>query len=179
MKHILVRCEHCGTEFWDSGPNRGYLGRVRGNYCPECRRVIENALETIPVRFEARWREVEDEEITYSSIEEKRKEIENREKGEITIVACVCMPYGMRSGEVVIINHVQYGLCVDKEGGEHVYVMSEYDKREESFTGKVWKTDYEDCTYRMMASLSCSAEEVVPIQIPVPMGDIFFFKYIR
>ena len=55
MQHYRLRCKHCGKEYtyctYGNGPKYGTQEGCSMEYCAECQKAIDKALEAIPRRY--------------------------------------------------------------------------------------------------------------------------------
>ena len=58
MEHLILRCNHCKKQYtyctYGNGPEYGTEKDCTKEYCAECANAINNALKSIPIRFEGR-----------------------------------------------------------------------------------------------------------------------------
>lgn len=77
MMHFMKRCKHCKTVYaWQASGNGCFHELNDETYCPDCKKIINEALKSVPQKFKSIF--VETDEVTYDYLKEKRAE---KEKG--------------------------------------------------------------------------------------------------
>lgn len=83
MMHYMKRCTHCKTVYAYQASGYGCHDPLNDDeYCPDCKKVIVDALKDVPKKFDSTW--VETNEVTYDFLkEERRKKEEEYEKRDV------------------------------------------------------------------------------------------------
>jgi rubredoxin len=75
MMHLIKRCRHCKTVYTWQASGEGCFNELNDEtYCPDCKKVIIEALKSVSQKFKKVW--VETDEVTYDYLKEKRAEKE-------------------------------------------------------------------------------------------------------
>lgn len=68
----MHRCVHCGTPYMYYASGGMLPAHNDDKLCPPCKKVVEDALKGVPVRFERRW--IPTDEYSREQIEEHQKD---------------------------------------------------------------------------------------------------------
>ncbi len=152
MQHLKLRCKHCQKEYtyctYGNGPEFGTEEGCSMDYCAECQKAIDEALEKIEVKFCPKFKEIKDATLFIPLFREIKNGAESRflnGKGGLTAMQIYA------SGEYDNIDEythsgITYRVEYNDDTPEdvHVSIETEYDLRNKIFTGKPWLTDKED-----------------------------------
>jgi len=187
MQHCILRCRHCNKEYtyctYGNGPEYGTEEGCSREYCAECQKAIDKALEPIKKKFEPRLKEINDPELLEKL--NLLKELHPDDNGGLGI--CIYEP---ENSDYDIIETYYYSGRKYKvkyydghEGDKHLFAYAEYDLINKCFTDKLWRYKETD-SYRRernfckdMADsfrmLSLSAAQ----KLPQPTGEIFWMNF--
>ena len=174
MKSWFVRCAHCGVEYlYHTHEN---VSRFSKEYCRDCCTLLENALESVPVRFKAGWEEIEYDNNHRTKISEALKRIGESEDENAVLVCSPIqwLPSDMESGYIIETSFVRYAVCKDDEGKEHLFHWGEYDLLEEKFSGKEWNVGGGERKYQMYKSFHFKSYDVCENSLPKPYGVLLY-----
>ena len=77
--HRVSECRHCGVPYSFQASGHGCNTELNdGTYCPDCKKVVLEALTQVPKKCERRW--VDSKEYTLPELEEIEKRNEERAK---------------------------------------------------------------------------------------------------
>lgn len=80
MMHITKRCRHCNTVYSFQASGEGCFHELNDEtYCPDCKKVVNEALKSIPQKYKSVF--VETDEVTYDYLKEKRAEQDKNNNG--------------------------------------------------------------------------------------------------
>lgn len=154
MRIALKRCSHCQAVYecllsgWDPDAHKD------GRYCPDCKDVVNKALEALPVRYECRYFKVEDvpaySDVTRAHIEEWEAALVERRKTELVAQRIWPSLYNLETGDSQSIRlvvatsgpHTGTGFRVSswKQNPEYVIEIGmEWDTKTHEPIG-VWKS---------------------------------------
>lgn len=81
MEHWILRCKHCRKEYtyctYGNGSQYGTEEGCSKEYCAECQKAIDEALNKIPQKFKPIEVEIEDKEILDKLLQIKKRALEN------------------------------------------------------------------------------------------------------
>ena len=152
MQHFILRCKHCNKEYtyctYGNGPEYGTEDGCSMDYCAECQTAINQALNKIPLKFEARQMEIKEPRLL-DLFEKLRTEdkIRKRRAEETGLgnFPCICGCCGEKSNYDVIEEYHHNGKryyvkWMDrKPSKKHVFIDMEYDLGNKKFTKHPWK----------------------------------------
>lgn len=160
MIAINKRCIHCGREYtyYASGVIEEYNNE---HYCPICYEAMMKALKQIPLKYEARYKEIDGnlkDTITYDILETiKNKFVDdiNNSQFKTYSLKAVLRPVIMdENGEYHYANEniyeeeyqyqkKQFKVSWDKNSPDikKIEVLYEYDVIEDKFTDNIWLID--------------------------------------
>lgn len=79
MRHYTKRCRHCNTVYAFQASGEGCFHKLNDEtYCPDCKKVINEALKGVPQKFKKIW--VETDEVTYDYLKAERAKEEEKYK---------------------------------------------------------------------------------------------------
>lgn len=132
------RCTHCGSEY--SYQISGYGCQYEVNdedYCPDCKKVILNALSNVPKKFTNKWKEIPYDEKLVQGFNSLKKDEEERDTVLFSVLIGVNLDFDCI--ELYYYGHKRYALCKNKEDKDwKIFLESEFDLYKNDFTGKVW-----------------------------------------
>jgi phage FluMu protein Com len=80
MMHYTKRCKHCNTVYSWQASGEGCFHELNDEkYCPDCKRVINEALKLVPKKFKKIW--VETNEVTYDYLKAERAKQDEKNGG--------------------------------------------------------------------------------------------------
>lgn len=186
MQHFRLRCKHCGKEYtyctYGNGPEYGTQEGCSMEYCAECQKAIDKALETIPRRYVVKYTLLDDSNdkgISKIRIDLNKVFDEEREKYNETafIKFSQMIPdWGYEDVEKCFIDGIEYFRCTKKDGSTVFLAGMEYDVIDKKLTGN----NYFDNNNPHRRYVPVCQAKVPPIDlIPVkpltkPKGDCFY-----
>ena len=186
MQHWILRCKHCNKEYtyctYGNGSEYGTEEGCSQEYCAECQKAIDDALSTIPKKFEPRLKEIDNTDLFPIFDKLKKKQDEKilaaqwpsviRLEPEETDFDIVETYYYKNN----LYKVKYYNDCPDDK---HIYVSTEYDLIDNSFTDKKWRYTHEDSydiQRNCMKSMCQMLKEVEPMNMAEPSGEFFFME---
>jgi len=80
MMHYTKRCKHCNTVYAWQASGEGCFHELNDEtYCPDCKKVINEALKLVPKKFKKIW--VETDEVTYDYLKAERAKQDEKNGG--------------------------------------------------------------------------------------------------
>lgn len=80
MMHYMKRCRHCNTIYaWQASGDGCFRELNDEDYCPDCKKVIVEALKSVPKKFKKIW--VETDEVTYDYLKAERAKQDEKNGG--------------------------------------------------------------------------------------------------
>ena len=137
MQHYRLRCKHCGKEYtyctYGNGPKYGTQEGCSMEYCAECQKAIDKALEAIPRRYVVEYTlldDINDKNISKTRIDLNK--IFDEERGiynKTSFVKLLQMipDWGYEEVERCFIDGIEYFRCTQKDGSVDFKVGMEYD----------------------------------------------------
>jgi len=184
MQHYILRCKHCQKEYtyctYGNGPEWGTEEGCSQDYCAECQKAINKALEVIPIKFKPIPVEINEPELF--AILDKIKE-EDDKKDYLKMTA-------LTSGEYDNIDkythdgktyYIEYNDDTPEE--RHLFVEMEYDILKKEITKHYWRADKHDDSYMhgrnmhkdMRRIFERSKIETMPL--PSPQGKLNYVGF--
>ena len=182
MLIVQKRCKHCGKTYGHQLSGNGDYTYNDANYCPDCKKVMLDALKNVPVKFEPSWKEIP-VNITnnLASLKERvlseRKEIQ--EYGGILMRKAYPIVYNssIKEAEIWTIKGVRYVLKHFRDGTDKMFVLCEKSVKENQF-GEVWnngeRDEYDKIVY---PEYDCNA--VIGRQMDKPDGKCMYIDIIK
>ena len=192
MQHLILRCKHCQREYtyctYGNGPEYGTEEGCSMDYCAECQKAIDKALSKIPVRFQGKFKEINEPRLIplfdkiKSACDEKRKSPDGIEWPALTQIMC-CGDYdnSYKYTHEGITYRVEYNDDTPDE--KHISVEMEYDIKNKKFTGNLWKGEYKDSylhgrnTSRDWERKFRKLTKIEPCPMSEPIGKLFFLDF--
>lgn len=161
------------------------------DYCAECQKAIDEALNKIPVKFGPKYMEVDDKRLLrlFNEIREKvekdRKEDENHWPELHPILPTLCSKYDIverytHKGREYLVEYDE-----DKPEEKHVTILAEYDLIKKKFTGNAWidEKSHKDTFIRQQNPWKALFREQIRSYIPStpmdePSGKVFFNDFL-
>lgn len=154
---MLGRCSKCGREFKDSVFNRMKYGESpTARLCPDCLKIVEEALKGVEKRYEARKRLIPGgllgemmETIRLMRVDHDQSEESDQKVSfdatsmSFTYLLPIVLDDGYVYSCAAVIDGVKYYVESRSEkelftDGTRVYELMEYDLIEDKFTEKPW-----------------------------------------
>lgn len=166
MIALIKRCIHCGTEYtyYASGVSDEYNNK---HYCPICYEAMMKALKQIPIKYEARYKEIDGylkKTVTYDILERiKNKFVDDINNSPFKTYAMKAVLRHIIMGENGELHYAneniyeeeyhyqrkQFKVSWDKNNPnvKKIEVLWEYDLIENKFTNNIWKLDTDESTF--------------------------------
>lgn len=186
MQHYRLRCKHCGKEYayctYGNGPEYGTQEGCSMEYCAECQKAINKALEAIPRRYVVKYTLLDDsndKNISKTRMDLNKVFDEERSiyKSTSFVTISQMMPdWGYEEVEKCFIDGIEYFRCTKKDGGIDFKVGMEYDVIDKKFTGNKYydnKNPYRKYT-PVSQSKFCSIDLMPVKPLSKPKGDCFY-----
>jgi hypothetical protein len=146
------RCVTCGIEYhyYMSGMP-SHDSHTDSSYCPECKKVAQEALLTVRPKFECRYTAVSEleqyKDVTLDMLLEHEEEVHKKAKEERRLLATRIWPamYNLKTGDTQSIREIRYKgvpyrVSVWSKSDEcSIEVPMEYDLINERLTGNLWR----------------------------------------
>ena len=186
MQHYKLRCKHCGKEYtyctYGNGPEYGTQEGCSMEYCAECQKAINKALEAIPRRYVVEYTLLDDsndKNISKTRIDLNKVFDEERDKYNATsfVKPLQMIPdWGYEKVEKCFIDGVEYFRCTKKDGSVDFKVGMEYDVIDKKFTGNKYYDNKNP--YKKYVPVSqtkfCSIDLTSVKPLSKPKGDCFY-----
>lgn len=191
MQHLRLRCKHCRREYiyctYGNGPEYGTEAGCSMDYCAECQRAIDEALNKIPIKFGGKLMDIKPTDELLALFKRVREEVKAEEEK------------ALKNNDLPIIRAVPYlGCCF---GGEydnydvctykgrsfviewddatpkdvHVSIEMEYDYIDKKFTDNYWRTDRRD---GYIHRRSIKVDDMLPVSpMAEPLGKLQYMDF--
>lgn len=174
MEHLILRCKHCHKEYvYCTYGNEDGCSR---DYCSECQKAIDEALKAIPVKYEAGYTEIHDDKIFDVLASTKRNYLESLIGTDYHISYHFAVPFSQYDN-VELYEHDRRRYLVEwndeTPDDKHVYLYSEFDLINKTFTGKPW-TDGINCRDYYSKHRPAHAKDISVQGMTPPIGKISF-----
>lgn len=186
MQHYKLRCKHCGKEYtyctYGNGPEYGTQEGCSMEYCAECQKAINKALEAIPRRYVVEYTLLDDSNVKgISKIRIDLNKVFDEERDKYNATSFVKLSqmipdWGYEKVEKCFIDGVEYFRCTKKDGSVDFKVGMEYDVIDKKFTGNKYydnKNPYRKYT-PVSQSKFCSIDLIPVKPLSKPEGDCFY-----
>lgn len=178
MQHWKLRCKHCQKQYvyctYGNGPEYGTEAGCSKEYCAECQKAIDDALNNIPVKFASRLVEIEEPNL-FPVLDKIKEEHEKN-----AVFNCMRVTYGEYDVEDKYthdfkIYWVKYNLDTPNE--KHLFVEQEFDIFKRELTGKSWLAENGGDSYvhGMSMTKKLMSTKAEPAKTPEPLGKLYFF----
>lgn len=179
MQHFILRCKHCQKEYtyctYGNGPEWGTEEGCSQEYCAECQKAINKALEVIPVKFKPIPVEIDKPELF--DILDKIKE-EDDKKDYLKMTSITLGEYDnidkyTHDGKTY---YIEYNDDTPEE--RHLFVEMEYDILKKEITKHYWRADNYCDSYihgrNIHKDMKIALDKVKPTQLPPPSGKLTY-----
>ena len=193
MQHYIRICKHCHREYlyctYGNGPEYGTEAGCSMDYCAECQTAIDNALDKIPIRYSAQYMEIDEPRLlpVLEKIREKVLDKRKPKNSDIQWPTITCWSSDDGYDNVEEYTHMGKSYRVewndDTPDEKHIFVQMMYNHDTKEYE-KPWRSE-ENGTYRKFRSFHRDMRrsfermmdkqgEIKPVQIPEPMGKLFY-----
>jgi len=132
------RCKHCHRTYQFQLSGSGCVSPYSDkDYCPECAKAIHDALKSIPVAFEKRYKEIPFDKNLMSELALVR----TNESGKMFCVMMKFTNVPCAEADVFLYKGHTYAVGKTEDGIERMFVLCEYDLEKDEFTGNEWKDE--------------------------------------
>ena len=183
MEHIRCRCKHCNREYtyctYGNGEQYGTEAGCSRDYCSDCQKAIDNALNNNPKKYEPRLQKITDanEIIIINKIFDEEKE---KYFKEVKLYAAkVIGDWGYKNVECCYIDNIEFYRCFNDNNEIEIKVSMEYDLINDKFTEKRYReyghgTQYKNVMQFKMPDIS----KIKPRDLTdEPFGKNFFTDF--
>ena len=178
MQHWILRCKHCQKQYvyctYGNGPEYGTEAGCSREYCAECQKAIDDALNKIPVKFASRLVEIEEPNL-FPVLEKIKEESEKN-----ALFNCMRATHGEYDVEDKYthdfkIYWVKYNLDTPNE--KHLFIEQEFDIFKKELTGKYWLAENSGDSYvhGMSMTKKLMSMKAEPTKTTEPLGKLYFF----
>ena len=166
MQSYIRRCKHCQSEYtYRINGHRWGLQDYVSDYCPECQKAIDEALGKIPVKYEHKWKKIDESRIG-----------EFIEWAKANDHAIIDLPNKEYSTTYIITREGRkYSIYNDDNGEWHLSQMFYYDLINECFTDKEVEYHEPDGVFRAWFTIRKEFVPVVPMNEPI--GKLCYMEY--
>lgn len=179
MEHWTLRCKHCQKEYtyctYGNGPQYGTEEGCSKEYCAECQKAIDEALDKIPLKFKPIEEEIKDDDLLQELLAIKEKPKANAFPSMAKFVASMDFDFIDRYTHNGRIYTVKYNESSPKD--IHLFVKKEFDILNKKATGKYWEAETFEDTYQHGISFKSTFQKIRDVGIrPLspPSGDLFY-----
>lgn len=179
MRTTRKRCKHCGIEYsyqlsgnWDYKYNDEH-------YCPDCKKVMLEALENVPKKFTYGWKEIP------FNISEKMKnvkqkklsflaECKNKNIPVIKKVYSVFFNSKISKTEYFVIDNIKYLIQYFYNGEKKMFMWCEKNIDNDEY-GKYWVVNETDL-YDVNENFRKETFDITSQHLEQPSNKIFFMQ---
>lgn len=179
MEHWVLRCKHCKKEYtyctYGNGPQYGTEEGCSKEYCSECQKAIDEALDKIPLKFKPIEEEIKDDNLLQELLAIKENPKTNAFPSMTKLVMSMDFDFIDRYTHNGRIYIVKYDESSPKD--RHLFVKKEFDILNKKATGKYWKAETYEDTYQHGTSCKSTFQKLrdIPIRpLSPPSGEIFY-----
>lgn len=144
MEHWILRCKHCRKEYtyctYGNGSQYGTEEGCSKEYCAECQKAIDEALNKIPQKFKPIEVEIEDKEMLDKLLQIKKRALENVTNSFSQVVSFLfscdfdVIDRYTHDGKVYLIKYNE-----SDDENKHLFVEKEFDILNNKTTDKYWR----------------------------------------
>ena len=188
MQHLILRCKHCHKEYtyctYGNGPEFGTEEGCSREYCADCQKAIDKALNKIPVEYTSKYMEIHDSRIfeMFERVKQNHQKLVEKTTDDGFIIETLSLSF-YDNTEIYIHDSIKYKVEWDDDTPEdkHVFIYAEFNLISQKFTGKPWKVlndsvDY--YSYRRNLKLKTRQVNVQPMSMSEPVGKLYYLDLI-
>ena len=177
MEHWILRCKHCQREYtyctYGNGPGYGTEEGCSQEYCSECQKAIDEALNRIPVKFKPIQVEIKDE-----SLLNELEKIKNGYPKDNIVSVRIFFNEKFDVIEEYVYKGRKYYVKYndDTPNDKHIFIEKEFDIIKNETTEKYWRHKGSDKyslgrKYKMPKFDFTRTNNIEP-----PLGELFYFS---
>lgn len=179
MRTTRKRCKHCGNEYSYQLSGNGDYQYNDEHYCPDCKKVMLDALENVPKKFTYGWREIP------FIISDRMKDVKQKtlsfwqecKKKNMPVMRRVyptCFNSKISKTEHFVINNVKYLIQHFYNGEKKMFMWCEKNIDNNEY-GKCWVVNEID-SYDVDTNFHKGQFTMTSQNLPEPLNNIFFVQ---
>ena len=188
MQHLRIRCKHCQREYtyctYGNGPEYGTENGCSMEYCADCQKAIDEALEKIPKKYTWRWLDICPTLGLLEALAETKEKVEKARNESVLLTSVpndfFYSPYD--NIDTYVRDGVEYMVEWNDStpNNKRVLVKMEYDLTHDCFTDNAWRVGEREA-YRHIRPFKLKVSEapsMAPSMAPPmdpPLGKMFYF----